>query len=309
MFELRKSERKKAKIKLGMQGPSGSGKTYSSLLLAYGLVKDWKMIGVIDTENKSADLYANLGSYQVLELEAPFSPERFIQAIEVCEKSGIEVIIIDSLSAIWESSGGVLDIHGAMIGNSFSNWSKVMPRFSSFIQKMLQSNCHVIATIRSKQDWVLSEKNGKMIPEKIGLKGVIKDGIDYELTLVFEIDLKHQATASKDRTGLYMDRPSFMISSKTGQRIAEWCNSGTAEHSTVIVNPEPVPAIEAISSQIKKAATIESLNNLYQTHQKEWTQQLTADFTTRKRELVSTNITNLQNFSNNGNATPAGKAN
>lgn len=308
MFELRKSERKKAKIKLGLQGPSGSGKTMSGLLLAYGLVSDYSKIAIIDSEH-SADLYAHLGNYQVLDLEAPFTPERYIQSIEVCERAGAEVILIDSLSTIWEGSGGVLDIHGSMVGNSFTNWSKVTPRFSAFIQKMLQSDCHIIATIRSKQDWILSEKNGRMVPEKVGLKGVIKDGIDYELTLVFEIDIKHQATCTKDRTNLFMDRPSFMISSKTGQRIAEWCNSGTTEQSTVMVNPEPVPAIESISSQIKMATTIESLNTLYQTYQKVWTQQLSADFTTRKRELVSTNISNLQNFSNNGNATPAGKAN
>lgn len=97
-MELRKSTRKQAKIKMGLQAPSGAGKTYSALLLAYGLVNNWSSIAVNDTENHSADLYAHLGNYQVLALEQPFSPERYIQAIEVCEKEGIEVIIIDSIS-------------------------------------------------------------------------------------------------------------------------------------------------------------------------------------------------------------------
>ena len=94
------------------------------------------------------------------------------------------------------------------------------------MQKILQSNCHIIATIRSKQDYVLSEKNGKMVPEKVGLKGVTREGLDYEFTLVFELDLKHQATATKDRTQQFMDKPPFMISQATGQRILNWCNSG-----------------------------------------------------------------------------------
>ena len=226
IMELRQSERQQAKIKLGLQGPSGSGKTYSALLLAYGLINNWSKIAVIDTENHSADLYAHLGNYQVLVLEQPFSPERYIEAIELCEKAGMEVIIIDSISQTWEGPGGILDIHGSMMGNSFTNWSKVTPRFNAFVQKILQSHCHIIATIRSKQDYVLSEKNGKMVPEKIGLKGVTREGLDYEFTLVFELDLKHQATATKDRTQLFMDKPSFMISSETGQLILNWCKSG-----------------------------------------------------------------------------------
>lgn len=77
-MELRQSERKRAKIKLGLQGPSGSGKTYSSLLLAGGLTNDLKKVVIIDTKNGSADLYAHLGKYKVLRLTKPFTPERYI---------------------------------------------------------------------------------------------------------------------------------------------------------------------------------------------------------------------------------------
>jgi hypothetical protein len=138
-MELRNAERRQAKIKMGLQAPSGAGKTYSALLLAYGLINDWSHIAIVDTENHSADLYAHLGNYQVLALEQPFSPERYIQAIEVCEKAGMEAIIIDSISHEWEGVGGILDIHGAMMGNSFTNWAKVTPRHNGFVQKILQS--------------------------------------------------------------------------------------------------------------------------------------------------------------------------
>lgn len=225
-MKLQTAERKQAKIKMGIQAPSGAGKTYSAILLAYGLINDWSKIAIIDTENHSADLYAHLGNYQVLALEQPFTPERYMEAIEICEKAGMEALIIDSISHEWEGNGGILDIHGAMLGNTFTNWAKITPRHNAFVQKILQSNCHIIATIRSKQDYVLSERNGKMVPEKVGLKGVTREGLDYEFTLVFELDLKHQATATKDRTQLFMDKPSFMISQATGQRILNWCNSG-----------------------------------------------------------------------------------
>jgi hypothetical protein len=225
-MELRIAERKQAKIKLGLQGPSGSGKTYSALLLAFGLCNDWSKISVIDTENHSADLYAHLGRYNVLNLSEPFTPENYVKAIEACEKAGMSVIIIDSISQEWEGSGGIIETHSKMSGNSFTNWNVITPRHNAFVQKILQSPLHFISTIRTKQDYVLSEKNGRYVPEKVGLKGVTRDGMDYEFTLVFDLDIKHQAKASKDRTGLFMDGLPFIIKPETGKRILDWCQMG-----------------------------------------------------------------------------------
>ena len=163
MMNLRKSSKKQAKIKLALQGCAGSGKTYSALLLAYGLCNDWTKIAVIDSENGSADLYAHLGSYNVLSLSDSFTPETYMEAIKVCEDAGMEVIIIDSISHCWDY---LLDFHANLQGNSFANWAKVTPRQNAFIQRILTSSAHVICTMRSKQDYVLSDKNGKMVPDR-----------------------------------------------------------------------------------------------------------------------------------------------
>jgi len=223
---LRKAQRSQVKIKLALQGSAGSGKTYSALLLAYGLVGNWSKIAVIDTENGSADLYDNLGEYNVLPLEKPFSPERYIKAIKECVDAGMEVVIIDSISHEWEGEGGILNIVDQMTGNSFTNWGKVTPRHNTFVQAILQAPVHVISTIRSKQDYILVEKNGKQVPQKVGLKGVAREGMDYEFTIVFDIDIKHMTSASKDRTSMFIDQPEFMITTETGQQIADWCNKG-----------------------------------------------------------------------------------
>ena len=156
-MEIRKAARKQAKIKLALQGPSGAGKTYSALLLAAGIT-EYSKIAVIDTENHSADLYAHLGEFNVLQLSKPFTPERYISAIETCEKAGMEVIIIDSITHEWEC---ILDLHGNMPGNSFTNWAKMTPRHNAFVQKILESDCHIISTIRTKTDYTLTDKNGK----------------------------------------------------------------------------------------------------------------------------------------------------
>lgn len=247
-MEIIKAQRKQAVIKMAVQGPSGAGKTFSSLILAYGLVGDWNRIAVVDTENNSSHLYSHLGSFNVLSLSEPFSPERYIEAIEACEKAGMRSIIIDSISAEWEGAGGIIESHGNMAGNSFTNWNRITPRHNAFVQKILQSPSHIILTIRSKQDYVLTDKNGKMVPEKVGMKGVTREGMDYEVTIVFDIDIRHQATTSKDRTGLFSNPMPFLISEHTGQRIKTWCLGEDL--------------LKNIEDQITNASTVQELRNL-----------------------------------------------
>ncbi|WP_298417811.1 AAA family ATPase [uncultured Kordia sp.] len=115
-MQLKQSKRQNVKLRLGISGASGFGKTHSALLLAYGMTQDWSKIAVIDSENSSASLYSNLGEFNVLDLTAPFSPERYIQAIEICEKANVEVIIIDSITHEWNGKGGCLDIHNNLGG-------------------------------------------------------------------------------------------------------------------------------------------------------------------------------------------------
>lgn len=209
-MKLRQSQRKQAKIKMALQGSAGSGKTYSSLLLAKGLLNgNLSKVAIIDTENGSADLYAHLGDYNVVSLKPPYTPQQYVDAIELCEKEGMQVIILDSISHCWDY---LLDYHSSLAGNSFTNWAKIKPLEKLFMDKILQCNAHIIATMRTKQDYVLNQKDGKFIPEKVGLKSVQRDGLDYEFTLVFDVDIKHFALSSKDRTGLFMGKPEFIIS-------------------------------------------------------------------------------------------------
>ncbi len=224
-MEIRKAERSFSRLRLALQGCSGSGKTYSALQLAYGFTGDWSRIVVLDTE-RSADLYSHLGPFNVLTLDPPFTPERYLEALKECEKAHILVIIIDSLSHLWEGEGGILDTHSKMAGNSFTAWSKLTPRYNKVIQAIMNCNAEIISCLRTKQEYVLTEKDGKQVPEKVGLKAVAKDGIDYEMTLVFDLDIHHYATASKDRTGLYADSPPFRITVETGLELRDWVTHG-----------------------------------------------------------------------------------
>lgn len=255
MVQLRRATRQKAKIRLGLSAVSGGGKTYSAILIAKGLCGDLSKVAVIDTENGSADLYSHLGEYNVLQLSAPFAPEKYVEAIKECEKAGMEVIIIDSITHEWDGKGGCLEIvdqltQASASKNSYTQWAKITPRHQAFIDAILQSTCHIITTVRRKQDYEMSKGgDGKLKVEKAGLKEITREGFEYELTVNLELNHGHFATASKDRTGLFMGKPEFQPSEDTGKMIIEWCESG-------------VDSSQEIAEAIKKLAHCESKEDL-----------------------------------------------
>ncbi len=228
MFTLRKATRQKTKVRIGLSGPSGAGKTYSALLLASGMAP-WEKIALIDTENGSGDLYADLGAYNVITLTPDFTPERYIAAIKACEDAGMEVIIIDSTSHEWEGKGGCLESNEIIArtkfkGNTWAAWSDTTPRHQRFIQAIVQSSCTIITTARSKTDTIQTED--KKV-KKVGLKEIQREGFEYELTLNFTLDRDgHYALASKDRTGMFIDVDPFKITKETGKKILQWSQEG-----------------------------------------------------------------------------------
>lgn len=276
-----------------MQGPSGSGKTYGALLVASGLTDDFSKVAVIDTEHNSAALYAHLGAFNTLSLTAPFTPEKYIQATQICEKEGMDVIIIDSASHEWEGVGGILDIHGSMSGNSFTAWSKVTPRHNAFVQTIMQSPCHIITTVRSKQEYVLVDKNGRQVPEKVGMKGVQREGLDYEMTIMFELDVKHNTTAPKDRTSLFAGKPEFRLSKGVGEQIRAWCAQG-----------DPQKANEVVIAAIEAANTTQELIAVYDDHPDHQV-SLLEHFSRRRKQIEIREgvyeLLNPQNIKANGN--------
>ncbi|MBS9766550.1 MAG: AAA family ATPase [Flavobacteriaceae bacterium] len=284
-MELKQSKRQNVKLRLGISGASGFGKTHSALLLAYGMTQDWTKIAVIDTENSSASLYSDLGNFNVLDLKAPYSPIRYIKAIEVCEKAGMEVIIVDSISHEWQGTGGCLQMH-EQLGGRFQDWSKITPLHQQFIDKILQSTCHIITTTRRKIDYSLDiGNNGKTKVVKHGTKEITRDGFEYELTVNFElVNEQHLCKASKDRTGLFMNKPEFIITEQTGQKLLKWCNA------------KPISEKEVLD-EINSSLSLSELGKVYNKFPN-FQQVLAQQFTSKKQQLEK--LINPQNFSTNG---------
>ena len=277
MLQLKKATRKQVKLRLNLSAPSGAGKTYSALLMAKGLVGDWGKIAVIDTENGSASLYSHLGDFSVIDLEPPFSPERYIQAIDICVDAGIECVIIDSSTHEWTTllEENELLAQTSFRGNTWAAWSKSTPRHDRFVNKVLHCPMHVITCTRSKTETV--QEGGKV--KKVGMKDQQREGWEYELTVSLNIDRDtHHATPSKDRTNLFEGGKPFIITEKTGEKIKKWCESGVSE-------------LQAALNEMEVVATMDDLKSVWSNYKH---LQTNSDFTAmkdkRKGELTAFEI-------------------
>ena len=171
-----------------------------------------------------------IGSFHSINLEPPYSPQRYLEAIQLAEDGGIEYLVIDSLSHAWAGEGGMLDLQGAIAkrtGNGYTAWRDITPQHNRLVDKLLQCGMHVAVAMRSKTEYVIEDNDkGKKTPRKVGTAPVFREGIEYEFTTFFDLSLDHVAAATKDRTGLF-DGQYFTITPGTGEIIHGWlCEAG-----------------------------------------------------------------------------------
>ena len=218
-----KAEREKVWIKLLLEGASGSGKSYSALRVATGLAKKCNSrVAYIGTEGSRDKYYANEFDYDLMQLDENHrTPEDYIGAINDAVNAGYKVVIIDSLTHEWT---WLNETHNKMSGNSFQNWGKLKPRHKRFMDTVLLSPIHVVATARGKDEYVMEDKNGKSVPRKVGMGSQQDKDIAYEYTasLMIEQDT-HIASADKDNTHLFDGRYD-VLTEKDGESLYAWAN-------------------------------------------------------------------------------------
>lgn len=186
MAKFQKATKKRIKLRMAIAGVSGSGKTYSSLAIASGL---GSRVAVIDSERGSASLYSDFFEFDVVELDH-FSPGEYMSAIRAAAEEGYDVLVIDSLSHAWAGEGGVLDVSRKNTkGGAMGNWKEASPLQEKLIGSILDFPGHVIVTMRSKTEYVISEKNGRVgSVEKVGLAPVQRQGVEYEFDVCGDIE-------------------------------------------------------------------------------------------------------------------------
>ena len=252
MFE--KAVKIEAKLRMAIAGPAGSGKTYTGLTIAQGLANGGK-IAVVDTEHGSASKYADLFSFDVMEMFPPFHPDRFVQAIEEAQTAGYAVIVLDSLTHAWNGTGGLLELVDKFAAqsnskNTFAAWKQGTPIYNKLVDRMIQSNIHVIATMRTKQDYVLElDDRGKQKPVKVGMAPVQREGFEYEFDVVMNMDIDNQGVITKTRcpalTGGVYKKPGKEVS----DILLQWLSGAP------VVRATPVPRAETPEPEQKPIKT------------------------------------------------------
>ena len=242
-FTFTRAEKTQSKLRLAILGPTGAGKTYTALSITEG-----RKVAVIDSEHGSASKYADRFNFDALNLP-DLDPRTYVKAIKAAEAAGYDVVVIDSLSHAWKATQELVDQETtrARSGNSFQAWGKVTPIWADLIQAIVTSRCHVIATIRSKIEWVIEEnERGKKTPRKIGTKPEARDGTEYDFDVVLELDQDHNAWTTKTRCadldGKTWKNPS---ASDFGAVVFGWLESGA---------PAPIAAQPAAATVAEPAA-------------------------------------------------------
>lgn len=254
VLNIRQAEREGARLVVGISGISGSGKTYTALQLAYGLANyDASKVGFLDTENRRGSLYAdalrdeagNVQKFLIGDLIAPFSPQRYIDAIMEFQNAGVEVLVIDSVTHEWEGPGGCEDIANA--GNPrLPDWKKAKAEHKRFVTAMLQSNMHVIACIRAREKVKINKQDGRTVVEPLGVLPVCEKNFMFEMTaslMMWAEGKQQQVMKCPAELRDILGRENGYISAADGKALRAWVDGAN----------QLDPAVEAARNILQSA--------------------------------------------------------
>ncbi|WP_051002352.1 AAA family ATPase [Magnetospirillum molischianum] len=223
-----------ARLLIQFYGGSESGKTLSALKLMAGMEADPSKRVLIDTEAGRGRLYCDAiaGGYVYAELTPPFSPERYIAALDEVEKAGFTVAVFDSLSHLWGGDGGVLDIADNNGSKGVAKWKDPKARLEKVKRRLLTSRCHLIFCTRAKQPMKEVEVNGRKewVRQDEWVEQFDKSW-RFELTLVLQMvgrgHFLHEYPKGKVPDALKPIVEGIdLINEDAGRKLAAWVSGG-----------------------------------------------------------------------------------
>ena len=257
-WEYRPAIREKIGALFALSGPSGSGKTFTALLLAKGIANGTGTIAVIDTEagralhyaprpGETADPAKGTFDFFHVNFPPPFTPERYVEAIQFAESKGATVIVVDSTSHEWAGEGGLSDIaaieaermakRAAGEGGNWESqiermtapsWKRPKVRHKRMVQRLLQCRAHLIFCLRAEEKIKIT--GGKVVP--IGFQPICEKAFMFEMTGSFmlhpdrpgcpDYGMPHKLNDDLQR----IFPPGELVGPEAGKRLRIWAESG-----------------------------------------------------------------------------------
>lgn len=256
--------RHEAKARVAIIGPTGAGKTWTALEWATTL---GDRVAVIDTENGSASLYSDQFTFDTAAWWPPYDATKLAAAVTHAA-GAYDVVVIDSLSHFWQGEGGVLDVVEAAAerargnnarSNSFAGWKTGSPVWRNLLDTLIFAPCHVIVTMRSKMDYVQTQVDGRTRIEKVGLAPVARNDVEFEFTVVGDMDQGHKMTITKSRCAPLADQTALANNTrKLAVVLKEWLS--TAEPGQTGPPPaQPTDDVETTDDAPTKKMTAKAM--------------------------------------------------
>lgn len=237
-FEFQKAVRRAVPMLISISSVSGGGKTYSALLLAAGIAGPNGRVGMLDTENGRGSMYADSpgiqkampNGFSIVQMDAPFSPGRYTEAIRSAEAAGLDVLVIDSVTHEWEGLGGCAEIAETKKLKGMPNWALAKKEHKLFMLNCLSSKMHLIFCIRARDKVKIIKVNGQEQVVPMGLQPVTEKNFVFEMLVSLQLEEQtHFATAIKVPEPLaHLFPGGRLITVEDGRLIREWNSSGAA---------------------------------------------------------------------------------
>jgi hypothetical protein len=205
-LQYRDATRSQARACIGISGMSGTGKSGLALAIGYILAdKDWQKEFVVDTENKSLDLFQGLQlhtgdtitPFKKVDLlpSYGYAPSNYLLCKENAINAGASVWIADSASHMWTMEGGVLqrvsELEKANAKlNKFNAWGtdEVVSEKNGIFKVIRDNRIHVISTIRTKRKYTQgTDDKGKPTIIALGEQDMFMPDIDFEFDLLLRM--------------------------------------------------------------------------------------------------------------------------
>ena len=294
----RKATVRNARLRCALAGPTKSGKTYDALVIATTLLKTLRELDhpikgngriiVIDAEHgRAEENYGDLFDFDVHEIY-DYSPESYIETLNRAVGSGYSLVIIDQISHEWRGKGGALDeIQSLQTApgskfNSYTAFGIVTPKHEKFMEAISTCPIHIICTMRSKMDYVLTQNEyGKYVPQKVGLAPIQRNEAEYEFDVYGTISsppdhvvkIETRGTLSRHlgdrefKPGHDVDDPGEVA--EIGKIIGKWIAGRSDDEAAGYASRDQINEIRKLGdelpvswSKLYKAFNISSLNTM-----------------------------------------------